>query len=192
MSDVIVDETGLQNIANAIRNKLNTSNTYLPSEMGAAINNIVVISPIDMQDASNFFAYNVRYNDMNSLLLAFNNVIKANYMFYNCINLTSIPNWDATNVIYMNNMCGLDYNLTSISNLYTPNVTNISSAFYACNNLSNASIQNIINMCLVSNIPASKRNLSNTNLSSPFYNTKFNNSYYSNRLSELTAAGWSY
>ena len=64
--------------------------------------------------------------------------------------------------------------------------------FTNCNNLTNESIQNIINMCLNSNINNANKNLSNINSYSPLYSTKFDNSYYSNRLSELTAAGWIY
>lgn len=61
--------------------------------------------------------------------------------------------------------------------------------------LYNESIQNIVNMCINSNVTNTRttyKNLSISNLNGPLYNTKFNNSYYSNRLSELTAAGWTY
>ena len=57
----------------------------------------------------------------------------------------------------------------------------------------NDSIQNIVNMCLNSNITTSTyKNLSNANSYSPLYQTKFDNSYYSDRLSDLTNAGWTY
>lgn len=36
------------------------------------------------------------------------------------------------------------------------------------------------------------KNLSNTSGDSPLRDTIFDSSYYSNRLSELTAAGWTY
>ena len=64
--------------------------------------------------------------------------------------------------------------------------------FRNCNNLSNASIQNIVNMCLNSNVITSYKNLNNTNSYSPLYQTKFDNSYYQNRWAELDAAGWEY
>ena len=40
MANVIIDDTNLTNIANAIRGKNGTQNTYLPSEMATAITNI--------------------------------------------------------------------------------------------------------------------------------------------------------
>ena len=41
-------------------------------------------------------------------------------------------------------------------------------------------------------IAAHPINLNNTNAYSPLLNTIFDNTYYSNRLEELTAKGWTY
>jgi surface protein len=84
-------------------------------------------------------------------------------------------------------------NLVDLPQFNTTQVANMTNAFSGCNKLSNASIQNIINMVLSSNVPSNQRNLyTNNSQASPFYNTIFNNSYYTNRFSELTAAGWTY
>lgn len=65
--------------------------------------------------------------------------------------------------------------------------------FGYCNNLSTDSIQNIINMCLNSNITtASYKNLNTSNYYSPFYRSNITNSKYTNRKTELSAAGWKY
>lgn len=90
------------------------------------------------------------------------------YAFYNCGNLTTIPQFSSNKIINMYRMC------------------------YRCNNLSDASVQNIVNMCINSNIPSSSRKLSNLATASPFYGSNIDSSRYSNRLSDLTNAGWSY
>lgn len=86
-----------------------------------------------------------------------------------------------------------DYNLTSVSLLTSSAVNSMSYAFGYCNNLSDASIQNIINICLNSNITsATYKNLNNTNMYGPFAWTNIANTRYQNRWTELTAAGWNY
>ena len=86
--------------------------------------------------------------------------------------------------------CG---NLEDVPQFNINNVTNITQMFGVCNKLSDASIQNIINSFLNSNITNTTiKNLNNSNQYSPFYRTNITSSRYSNRLSELTAAGWSY
>lgn len=119
------------------------------------------------------------------------NVTGMTFMFYYCQNLISVPNFDTSNVTNMRCMFNSAYKLGDIPEFNTSNVTNIQQMFYSCNNISNTGIQNVINMCLNSNVTTYK-NISNKNTYSPLYNTKFDSSYYSNRLSELTAAGWTY
>jgi len=97
------------------------------------------------------------------------NIINMRRMFCYCTNLKDIPEYD------------------------TSSTNDLSSTFLGCNNLSNASIQNVINMCLNSNITNSVfMNLNTGSQASPLYATQFNSSYYQNRLAELDAAGWSY
>ena len=104
-----------------------------------------------------------------------------------------MPNFNTSKVTNMHRTFYGCWYLRNVPEFNTSNVTNMYQTFESCNNLSDASIQNIINMCLNSNITTSTyKNLNNANSYSPLYNTKFNNSYYSNRLSELTAAGWTY
>lgn len=63
------------------------------------------------------------------------NVTNMNYMFYNCSNLTTIPQLDTGKVSNMNSMfynCG---KLTTIPLLNTSNVTSVSGLFFGCNSL---------------------------------------------------------
>lgn len=114
-------------------------------------------------------------------------------MFAQSPNLTTIPNFDTSNVTGMSGMFSSCYNLTDVPQLNTSKVTNMSHMFAVCNNLSNESIQNIINMCLNSNITTSTyKNLNNTNQYSPLAYSKFDSSYYMNRWTDLSNAGWSY
>ena len=72
-------------------------------------------------------------------------------------------------------------------------VTTFASLVTGCNKLSNTSVINIINMCLnATNISSNNKYLTNTSTASPFYNTKFNNSYYTEYHQALTEAGWTF
>ena len=57
------------------------------------------------------------------------------YMFYYCINLTTIPQLDTSNVTVMSNMFASCYKLTTIPQLDTSNVTNMKYMFETCTNL---------------------------------------------------------
>ena len=144
------------------------------------------------------------------------NVTNMQQTLYACYNITTPPNWNTSKVTTMHGMFDSS-GVTSILNYDTSNVTNMSyfacnctklttvpnlntskvytfeRAFCYCNNLSTASIHNIINMCLNSNVTSTWLKTLNTgNSYSPFYNTNITSSRYSNRLSELSAAGWNY
>jgi len=113
-------------------------------------------------------------------------------MFSHCTNLINIPNFNTAGV----NNCGYMFmnciKLTTVPSFNASNVTSMIGMFYGCNNLSDASIQNIINMCLNSRVQSTWRNLSTSNSISPFYNSNVSRTKYQNRWSELTQAGWSY
>ena len=119
-------------------------------------------------------------------------VINTHSMFDNCWNITTVPNFNFSNVTNMQSTFYNAYNLVDVPQFYAPNLTSINKAFYNCNKLSNESIQNIINICLNSNIPSNQKNLRTGNGCSPFNTTNITNSKYSNRLTELASAGWTY
>ena len=193
----------------------------------------------NVENASYAFAY---CNNMSSAQnWSLGKLQNASYMFFNCYNLKSVPAWatkNLTNTYSMFGGCNTLYNVqvfnTTLSttfqftfngciNLYNApalntsnaqtfrcmfngctrlynvpqynsvNATDMANMFGYCNNLSNASIHNIINTCLnATKLQSTYKNINTANVYSPLYNTKFTSTYYSNRLSELTSAGWKY
>lgn len=107
-------------------------------------------------------------------------------------NLTSIPNanWIIHNGYRTFFNCS---NLVDIPYMTWNNVTEFSYTFCYCNNLSDTSIQNIINSFLNGTYSTSvKKNLNCTNQYSPFCHTNITNDRFQNRWAELDAAGWTY
>lgn len=105
-------------------------------------------------------------------------------MFRFCTKLITGPNFDTSNVSTsgMMQMFYGCYNLVTVYQLNTSKITGMYQTFTSCNNLSDASIQNIINMLLNSNITSTyNKNIINTNSSSPFYLTNIANTRYQNR-----------
>lgn len=153
---------------------------------------------------------NIDFSKSNDMQLAFYECININivpnynlcmatsfyYTFYNMRNIRSIPNFYCPNVHTLTSAFRGCVNLVDVPEWQFNNLNDsmaLSSTFMFCNNLSINSIQNIINMCLNSNITSNRyKNLNTQNLYSPFYYTNITSSKYSNRLSELTAAGWTY
>lgn len=63
------------------------------------------------------------------------NVTNMSYMFYNCANLTTVPQLDTSKVTNMGDMFYQCDRLTAIPLLNTSNVTSMSVMFYNCSNL---------------------------------------------------------
>lgn len=63
------------------------------------------------------------------------NVTNMEYMFYNCDNLTNVPQLDTSNVVNMSSMFYKCIALTTIPLIDTSKVTNMSYMFYNCSNL---------------------------------------------------------
>lgn len=118
-------------------------------------------------------------------------------MFLNCRNLKTLnlSNWIATN---MTNLWELCYNCPNLIDVdFTGwnegQFVGLARMFGQCNNLSNATIDKVINMALMSgSIPTSYRNLMPNNAYSPFYASNITNERYTARHTELTDAGWAY
>lgn len=185
-----VDDSGLKKILSVFNTNLFTSmiNTFRDCYK---LTNIQELDTPNVKDMSNMFANCT--NLMNILNLDTSNVTNMTYTFINCKKLTSIPNFNTFRVENMYSTFNNCINLVDVPGFNTISTNNISAMFSYCNNLSNESIQNIVNMCLSSNIITTTwKNLNNTNSYSPLYRTIFNSNYYSNRLTELTAAGWKY
>lgn len=151
MSKVLVNESSLTGIANAIRGKNGETTTYKPSEMAAAITAIsgggsgpeipesaFVISGNCSHrftnDGWNWFIE--QYGDK----ITTQNITNTEYMFFNSSNLISIPfeincsSGKDTIAQYMFNNC---YNLRNIPKINNLRLTNISYLFNSCYRLRN-------------------------------------------------------
>lgn len=172
----------------------NTENVTNVDQMFLFCNNISTLNNLNFPKVTNLRNFCGACHSLVSLSnVSFENAQNLWQAFGQCWNLQAIPEIHSDNII---NMCEAFMNcsnLTEVIQYNTLKVKDMSKAFQFCNNLSNASIQNIINMCLNSNITNTTiMNLMNNNSYSPLNNTIFNNSYYTNRHAELTAAGWTY
>lgn len=195
----------------------NLSNAKVTSDMFNNCSNLTTVPNFNLsgvERTANMFQYCTNLTTVPNFNLSSVKDLRA--MFASCSNLTAVPNFYISNVRYMlsmfygctnlvnapslntatvETMALMFYNCRNLVNVpqyNTHNVNNMEVAFSHCNKLSNASIQNIINMCLNSNIYTTYKNLNPSDRYSPFNSTNITSSRYSNRLSELTAAGWKY
>ena len=180
----------LQTISN-----LKIINVNRANSMFVNCTNLISISDLTLSNiniVSNMFRYCSSLTTISNLNYLMNPP-STSYLsiFEECNNLTSITNVNVHGVTNLQLMFADLINLENFSIFDTSSVENFGYAFRYCNKLSDASIQNIINMCLNSNVTKNK-NTHNTNIGSPFYLTNIANTRYQNRWSELTAAGWTY
>ena len=103
-----------------------------------AVKNINSISFSKVTNISNMFLGQRKLQKIN--LLSFgHNVEDTSSMFERCSNLNTVPNFDTSNVKYMDGMFCNCKNLTTIPNFNTSNVINMSYMFQNCRNLINIS-----------------------------------------------------
>lgn len=116
MSKVVIDDSKLVNIADAIRNKNGSADKYTPTEMATAIGEIKVSSGAEIAPEDLVFSGDCSYKFQNGgwdwFIEKFGDKITTKditggkYMFYNC-KLSSIPfdiNFKAQNIIYTTQM----------------------------------------------------------------------------------------
>ena len=131
-------------IRTAINNKggtLTTTDTFasypsaidsLPSGGGGSLKTL-----LDATKSCYYLFYNYSGTSIDGLI-SYNdteNVTIMNYMFYNCSNLTTIPQLDTSKVTRMDYMFRDCSNLTTIPQLNTSKVTNMTGMFQNCSNL---------------------------------------------------------
>ena len=128
MANVLVEESSLSNIAKAIRYKNGTENTYKPSEMAGAIENIETGGSggeIYTPSYIRFDAYNgnslVTQPINTSLITDMSNV------FYSCKQVTKLDltGWDTSNVTTMANMFTNCTNLKKVIGLSKFNLNKV-------------------------------------------------------------------
>ena len=158
MANKVYEESHIQDIANAIREKNGTSNTYLVSEMGdairASVNNTGIakyivdrtVTEVTAEDLSGItsigsYAFYACFNLLNVIIPQGATSIQS-YAFSNCQSVKSIiiPN----SVTSIGNSAFLA--CYALNNVVIPSgVTKISnSTFYSCSKLSNITIPNSV------------------------------------------------
>lgn len=194
------DTSNVVNMANMFSNCYNLTNipnfnTSNVTTMESIFNNCYNLTSVSNFDTSNVTTMRGMFRNCYNLTAVPNfnmsNTTNTFDMFSYCNNLTTIPDFDTSNVTTMKSMFSYCENLISVPEFNTSKVKTVTYMFVNCNNLSNESIQNIVNMC-INAVNVEVKTLDNTNGYSPLYNTLFDNSYYQNRLTDLTNAGWTY
>ena len=143
----LYEENDIQAIANAIRSKNGSSDTYTVAQMGTAISNIP--SGGGGFPANTKFAYNDS-SVFNTLIPQIASVSSQytdmSYLFYHSSGLTSVDmtDWDTSNVTAMNQMFGSCSSLQSanLSGLDTSSVVSFDSMFNGCGSLSSVNLRN--------------------------------------------------
>ena len=148
MANVLVDDTSLTAIGNAIREKNGKLIKYKPSEMANAISNISGGGggdlPVEALTISGNCSYRFAYDGWNWFIekygnqITTNNISDASNIFFRCT-LAEIPfdlNFDSSSsyhdLIYIFFNCN---NITKIPKLNNVKVYDTSNMFYNCNNL---------------------------------------------------------
>lgn len=96
MSKVLVNESSLTNIANAIREKNGETTKYKPAEMGTAISNIVMnTGDLPLSVLTNTKPYKFSYDGWNDVIAEYGELIDevygCEYLFYLSDSLEEIP-----------------------------------------------------------------------------------------------------
>lgn len=121
MANVLINSTSIVNIANAIREKTNTTEGLKLSEMPSAIESITT------EDTS--------VGSRQWWLDACSQKTYCGYMFFNCSLITTIPPIDTSNSIHFGSMFMGCSSLVSIPQLDTSNGTYFGSMFNGCSSL---------------------------------------------------------
>lgn len=148
-----------------------TNKIYVYNSMNFWYSNINTVDMLDISECTGLndkFKFG-KFTDMNLNAWNTQNIISMTNMFYSCESLVNID----------------------VSNVNVANLSYIDGMFANCNNLSNESIDSIINMCLNATNVVTK-NLSIENSVSPFTQTNITSDRYSSRLSDLDMFGWTY
>lgn len=150
--EVHVDEQNLIDIANAIRNKNGTQETYKPSQMSIAINNIPIgeTKKITIDESVSYSQGNKIMSlitEVNNVDLSKNRYTSFGSLFDGCINLTKVENLNTTGVTFAFAMFRYCQSLIDVPELDMSASTDISSMFKSCVSLSDTSLNNILAMC---------------------------------------------
>lgn len=213
MAKVLVTDTYLEDIADAIRDKTGGSDTYTPSEMATAINGIstkvVLPEGIAFSNSSSSYALNTLFSSLDTSNITrfdhFFQTVSISYSTFNSIPLfdtsrgrwfyemcrgqsylTSIPQYNTSNGIDFRYMFYNCSRLETVPILDLSNATELSSMFGLCSALSNDSLNNILYMLANATSYSGTKTLAYVGLSSSQATTCTGLSNYD----DFVAAGW--
>lgn len=159
MSNVLVNETSLQNIASAIREKNGTATTYTPSEMASGISSIKY-KPLFISFASNVNTYRnkVPINDYMVKNVDTSLIENMGYIFTQASNKSfDLSTWNTSNVRNMESMfggCSLLQKLDISGFTVISGVTTIKNMFSNCTTLNLLDMRNFdITVALITSSP---------------------------------------
>lgn len=148
MSKVLVSENNLSAIADSIRAKNGTQETYTPGEMSVAIDNLPSGGGGDQGDNNAVVEATITVPITSSSKLNpyikklptmdFSNVTSMKYVFQYCSILEELTVSGTENVINMQFSFGNCPNLKKVNGLNTSSVTIFENIFYECNSLEEA------------------------------------------------------
>lgn len=155
--------TIITDVSASFSNRLNQYVTELPmlnfgteNAFSQTFSGMSAIKTIPLIDTSNATTMSQCFSRCTSLetipLINTSKVRTTRYMFDGCSSLISIPQIDtanSTNMEYMFNGCS---KLTTVPVLDTSKVTNMSNMFTGCTKLTSASLNNIMQMCINSQV----------------------------------------
>lgn len=140
MTKVLVTDTNLENIANAIRNKTGGSDTYKPSQMATAINNLStkVVLPtqgISFGFSNSSFAITNLFNGLDT-----SQVWRFDHFFHGSGNSGNNldgnpPLFDTSNGVFFYGMFYYQTRITSIPQYNTSKGRDFRQMFYSCSSL---------------------------------------------------------
>lgn len=202
MAHVYTEESNFENIANAIREKNGTDNTYAPSEMAMAIDNIKV-GELDFKDVFDQEQAQ-ELNDYYKNGIAHAEKIKAENpnpnggwgsKFLSDVNLVFFPEIDLSNVTSLGNTFNSCYNLQGMPSKLnlSAKLQNLSYSWVYCYSLKFMPTDDIdcTNVGTLNNTWAYCYCLKNINLINLQNISSFNNTFlYCNQLVQIKLSGW--
>lgn len=142
MAKLVIDSSTLKAIADAIREKLGTTekiNPYLMDDRIRSIDTsgVTIKQHLDLTENASRLFYNYSMETLPNYVTydLTENVTDVSGMFWNCVNLNDVPLLNTENATDMNYMFYNCKSLTKIPQINTNKATNISSMFSSCWNL---------------------------------------------------------
>ena len=153
----LLDTSNITNMSSMFRNctslvfipKLNTSNVTNMSYMFFGSDLLTTIPQLDTSSVTDMGSM---FNNCTSLTMVpqlnTSSVIDMSYMFNYCTSLTTVPQLDTSSVTDMDYMFRGYTLLIAVPQLDTSSATNLMNMFSDCTNLSDDSLNNILQMCI--------------------------------------------